>query len=76
MMSKEQQLIKLVIEGMTCSGCAKTVSALIQKAGFDVDEINHETGIAIVKGNSEQIDLAKNLIEAAGYKIKKLYLQD
>ncbi len=72
-MTNQQDTIRLVIEGMTCGGCAKTVAALLQKAGFEVEEVNHETGIAIVRGNVEDIKSAQNLIEATGYKIKELH---
>ncbi len=68
----EKQRFELRIEGMTCSGCAKTVKSLLEKAGFEVISVDHEQGKAEIIGNNASLDTGKTMIEAAGYKVTEI----
>jgi len=72
----KDQIVKLVIEGLNCEECVKTVSNLLQKAGVEILDINPETGDVKIKGTPISIDMVKKLIESAGYKIKEFNQQD
>ncbi len=72
----EKQRFELRIEGMTCSGCAKTVKTLLEKRGFEVKSINYKDGKTIIYGNPNNISTAQGLIDKAGYRVADIKVLD
>jgi copper chaperone CopZ len=57
----------LSISGMTCSGCASTVTRILSRApGVERAEVDFESGRACVAGTARPEDLIR-AVEAAGY---------
>lgn len=57
----------LSISGMTCSGCANTVTRVLSHVpGVDSANVDFENGHALVTGTAHPEDLVK-AVEAAGY---------
>lgn len=57
----------LSISGMTCSGCANTVTRVLSRVpGVDSANVDFENGHALVTGTARPKDLVK-AVEAAGY---------
>ncbi|MDD5087644.1 MAG: SO_0444 family Cu/Zn efflux transporter [bacterium] len=66
-----EQAVELLIEGMTCSHCVKTVSdALKQVPGVTKADVNLATGRAQVEGKNLDRDALKKAVESVGYRIK------
>jgi copper chaperone len=59
-------MITLRIDGMTCGGCAKSVRRALEKAGVQVDEVNHEEGTARV-GDDVDRSAAAAALHKAGF---------
>ena len=71
----------LIIEGMSCSGCARIVEkALKELKGVDDVSVNLEEGTAEVQYDEQKTDTVKfsRAIDEAGYKLngKDNYLDD
>ncbi len=61
--------MKFKVEGMTCSGCAKTVeNALAQVPGVAKVKVNYIKKEAVVEGEANVSDLFR-AVEAAGYRL-------
>jgi len=55
------------VSGMTCGGCAKSVTRAIQRVAEGVTvEVSHEAGEARVEGPHEPADI-KRAVEDAGF---------
>ncbi len=53
------------VSGMTCGGCASSVTKALQRAGFEA-EVSHDSGTARVASTAEDAKI-KAAIEAAGF---------
>lgn len=59
--------ITLSISGMTCSGCANTVTRVLSRVpGVDSANVDFDNDHALVTGTARPEDLV-NAVEAAGY---------
>ena len=57
----------LAISGMTCTGCAGTVTRVLSRVpGVETAKVDFETGCARIAGTARPEDLI-SAIEAAGY---------
>ncbi|HRQ83273.1 MAG TPA: heavy-metal-associated domain-containing protein [Azospirillaceae bacterium] len=55
------------VAGMTCGGCAKSVSAALSKAAPDAEfAVDHAAGLVSVKGEVAA-DTVKQVVENAGF---------
>jgi len=62
------------IDGMRCSGCAKTIEArLLREPGVARAEVSHASGTArlLVDPQIASLDAVMALIEQAGYRVER-----
>lgn len=65
------QKTEIEIQGMTCGHCASSISKeLAAVSGVHVIEVNHQTGKAVIEGESSEQELAE-AIDRAGYQATK-----
>jgi copper chaperone CopZ len=63
--------VELLITGMTCSGCASTVTRVLSRvAGVTAARVDLESGRASVAGSARAEDLMQ-AVEAAGYEVAR-----
>ncbi len=63
--------IKIKIEGMTCMGCVRSVTKVIEKFGGEEINVSLEKGEAeFTLSGKEILTEVKKEIEALGYKVK------
>ena len=63
------QRMKLIIEGMTCEHCARSVQrALMENAGVVSAEVDFKNGIALVTGRNLDVSRFADAINELGYK--------
>jgi uncharacterized protein len=68
--SAKGRLLRLTIEGMTCSHCAEAIRrALIESGGVDSAEVDLKKGEAAVVGTDFDTSKLKEAVEALGYKV-------
>ncbi len=64
------EAIELHIGGMTCSGCASTVTRVLSRVGgVTAARVDLATGRASVEGTAHEEDLLR-AVEAAGYEVQ------
>ncbi|WP_348637541.1 heavy metal-associated domain-containing protein [Bradyrhizobium sp. ISRA443] len=57
--------VTLAIQGMTCSGCARTVERVLRRvSGVDNATVDFDLGLAVVNGAATPVIAA---VEGAGY---------
>ncbi len=62
--------ITLKIEGMQCVHCSSRVKAALEKvAGVASAEVSHETGIAVITGESLDAAALKAAVENQGFSV-------
>lgn len=62
--------ITLKIEGMQCGHCSSRVKAALEKVeGVASAEVSHETGIAVIKGESLDAAALKAAVENQGFSV-------
>lgn len=62
--------ITLKIEGMQCGHCSSRVKAALEKvAGVASAEVSHETGTAVIKGESLDAAALKAAVENQGFSV-------
>lgn len=62
--------ITLKIEGMQCSHCSSRVKAALEKvAGVASAEVSHETGTAVITGESLDAAALKAAVENQGFSV-------
>ncbi|RIV16886.1 mercuric reductase, partial [Alicyclobacillaceae bacterium I2511] len=72
MTEQSKQKIRLSIEGMTCTGCERHVTHALQGVGAINIAASFQRGEAIFElANLEQLNAAKDAIEASGYQPKQ-----
>jgi len=65
--SHEAHETVLAVSGMTCGGCANTVTRILSRVPGVVEaQVDHKTGLAIVKGDVPSVELIA-AVQAAGY---------
>lgn len=66
------QMVQFKIDGMTCEGCARSVTSALQGSpGVETVAVNFATGLADVGFNESltNIDSLKAAVEAAGFDV-------
>lgn len=66
------QMVQFKIDGMTCEGCAKSVTSALQGSpGVETVAVNFATGIADIgfDDNLTNADTLKAAVEAAGFDV-------
>ena len=62
--------ITLKIEGMQCGHCSSRVNAALEKvAGVASAEVSHETGTAVITGDSLDAAALKAAVENQGFSV-------
>lgn len=62
--------ITLKIEGMQCGHCSSRVKAALEKvAGVSSAEVSHETGVAVITGESLDAAALKAAVENQGFSV-------
>lgn len=62
--------ITIKIEGMQCGHCSSRVKAALEKvAGVTSAEVSHETGTAVIKGESLNAAALKAAVENQGFSV-------
>lgn len=62
--------ITLKIEGMQCGHCSSRVKAALEKVeGVSSAEVSHETGIAVITGESLDAAALKAAVENQGFSV-------
>lgn len=62
--------ITLKIEGMQCGHCSSRVKAALEKvAGVASAEVSHETGTAVITGESLDATALKAAVENQGFSV-------
>lgn len=62
--------ITIKIEGMQCGHCSSRVKAALEKVeGVASAEVSHETGIAVIKGESLDVAALKAAVENQGFSV-------
>ncbi len=62
--------ITLKIEGMQCGHCSSRVKAALEKvAGVTSAEVSHETGTAVITGESLDAAALKAAVENQGFSV-------
>lgn len=62
--------ITLKIEGMQCGHCSSRVKAALEKvAGVSSAEVSHETGTAVITGESLDAAALKAAVENQGFSV-------
>ena len=63
------QRVKLIIEGMTCEHCARSVQrVLMENAGVVSAEVDFKNGIALVTGKNIDVSSFAEDVNELGYK--------
>ncbi|ORF26806.1 heavy-metal-associated domain-containing protein [Snodgrassella alvi] len=66
------QMVQFKIDGMTCEGCAKSVTSALQGSpGVETVVVNFATGIADIGFDDSltNVDTLKAAVEAAGFDV-------
>ncbi|AHN28919.1 MULTISPECIES: heavy-metal-associated domain-containing protein [Snodgrassella] len=66
------QMVQFKIDGMTCEGCAKSVTSALQGSpGVETVAVNFATGIADIGFDDSltNVDTLKAAVEAAGFDV-------
>ena len=62
--------LTLKIEGMQCGHCSSRVKAALEKVeGVSSAEVSHETGIAVITGESLDAAALKAAVENQGFSV-------
>lgn len=62
--------ITIKIEGMQCGHCSSRVKATLEKvAGVASAEVSHETGVAVITGESLDAAALKAAVENQGFSV-------
>ncbi len=62
--------ITMKIEGMQCGHCSSRVKAALEKvAGVTAAEVSHESGVAVVKGESLDAAALRTAVEDQGFDV-------
>jgi len=71
-MSETSSKKKLIIQGMTCTNCARSVAKVIEKSGGTNVDVNFTTGEAYFHfSNNEDLASIKKKIKSLGYHLTK-----
>ncbi|SON54618.1 copper ion binding protein [Hartmannibacter diazotrophicus] len=63
-------MIELVVDGITCGGCVKTIMKTVDRVEPGVSaDVNAETGVVRIASEAPRETFAK-AIEAAGYDVR------
>jgi copper chaperone CopZ len=69
-MSVDSGTIVLAVSGMTCSGCAKSVTRVLSKVpGVAKVDVDFEAGRAVIVGDARPEDLVA-AVQGAGYEAR------